>query len=194
MLKMILVSIALLSLGPARMAADAPDTSTWVQFSSFTCTGKTTVAPGGGEYLNPLIAGFYPDPSICRVEDDYYLVNSAFNYFPSIALWHSKDLVHWTQIGNVIDRPAQFAVRGPVQNGTYAPTIRHHNGTFYVSNPLVGGIGNFYVTAMDPQGPWSEPVRLPSVGGIDPDLPSSFLSTDIAGGFQGVTLGMFAHN
>jgi hypothetical protein len=70
------VSAALFSLTPSVMAADAPDTSTWVQFSSFSYTGKTTVAPGAGEYLNPIVAGFYPDPSICRVGDDYYLVNT----------------------------------------------------------------------------------------------------------------------
>jgi xylan 1,4-beta-xylosidase len=171
MLKRVFLSTALLSLTPGLLAADAPDTSTWVRFTSFTYSGKTTVAPGAGEYLNPVVSGFYPDPSVCRVGDDYYLVNSAFNYFPSLPLWHSKDLVHWTQIGNVIDRPSQFPMRGqPVQSGTYAPTLRHHNGTFYVVNTLVGGIGNYYVTATDPQGPWSEPVRLPNVGGIDPDI------------------------
>ena len=171
MSKIILVSAMLFSLTPASIAADAPDTSTWVRFTSFTYNGKTPVTPAAGQYLNPIIAGFYPDPSICRVGDDYYLVNSAFNYFPSIPIWHSKDLVNWTQIGNVIDRPSQFAMRGgQVSAGTYAPTIRYHKPTFYVINTLVGGIGNFYVSATDPKGPWSEPVRLPSVGGIDPDI------------------------
>jgi xylan 1,4-beta-xylosidase len=152
-------------------ADEAPDTSTWVKFTSFTYKGKNAVVPGKDEYLNPIIAGFYPDPSICRVSDDYYLVNSAFNYFPSIPVWHSKDLVNWTQIGNVIDRPSQFAMRGgQVSAGTYAPTIRYHNGTYYVVCTLVGGIGNFYVTAQDPKGPWSEPVKLQGVGGIDPSF------------------------
>src|ERR1022692_3454158 len=136
-----LAAIALLLLAQTIKAADAPDTSTWVQFSSFKYVGTTATKPNSDEYLNPIIAGFYPDPSICRVGDDYYLVNSAFNYFPSIPVWHSKDLVNWTQIGNVIDRPSQFAMRGgAVQAGTYAPTIRYHNGTFYVVNTLVGGI------------------------------------------------------
>ncbi len=171
MFEKICVATVLLALAPAVMAGEAPDTSSWVKFTSFSYTGKATVTPGAGEYANPIIAGFYPDPSICRVGDDYYLVNSAFNYFPSIPIWHSKDLVHWTQIGNVIDRPSQFAMRGgAVSAGTYAPTIRYHDGTFYVVNTLVGGIGNFYVTATDPKGPWSEPVRLPNVGGIDPDI------------------------
>ena len=152
-------------------AADAPDTSAWIKFTSFAYEGKTAIVPENDEYLNPIIAGFYPDPSICRVGDDYYLVNSAFNYFPSIPVWHSKDLVNWTQIGNVIDRPSQFAMRGgQVSAGTYAPTIRYHNGTFYVVCTLVGGIGNLCVTAQDPKGPWAEPIKLQGVGGIDPSL------------------------
>src|SRR5512135_1406759 len=115
--------------------ADAPDTSTWARFSSFHYEGKSSTMAKPDAYLNPIIAGFYPDPSICRVGSDYYLVNSAFNYFPSLPIWHSKDLVHWTQIGNVIDRPSQFAMRGgAVQSGTYAPTIRYHAGTYYVVN------------------------------------------------------------
>ncbi len=171
MLKTVLVTVALLMPVAAIVAAETPETPTWVRFTSFTYTGKATATPGTGEYLNPIIAGFYPDPSICRVGDDYYLVNSAFNYFPGIPIWHSRDLVNWTQIGNVIDRPSQFAMRGgQMSSGTYAPTIRYHNGTYYVVNTLVGGIGNFYVTATDPQGPWSEPVRLTNVGGIDPDI------------------------
>jgi xylan 1,4-beta-xylosidase len=172
MLKKILISIVLLSTIQVVRAADVPDTSAWVKFSSFTYTGKVSTTPAADEYLNPIIAGFYPDPSICRVGDDYYLVNSAFNYFPSIPVWHSKDLVHWTQIGNVLDRPSQFQMRGgDMSRGTYAPTIRYHDVTFYVINTLVGsGLGNFYVTAKDPKGPWSEPIKLQGIGGIDPDF------------------------
>jgi alpha-N-arabinofuranosidase len=171
MFKTIAGTVIMLILAPMVLAADTPDTSAWVQFSSFTYTGKAAAEPAADEYLNPIIAGFYPDPSICRVGDDYYLVNSSFNYFPGIPIWHSRDLVNWIQIGNVIDRPSQFAIRGgQVSAGTFAPTIRHHKGTFYMVNTLVGGIGNYYVTATDPQGPWSEPVRLPEVGGIDPDM------------------------
>lgn len=167
----IFIFATLLSLTQAVNAADALDTSAWVKFSSFTYNGNNATTPKPGEYLNPIIAGFYPDPSICRVGDDYYLANSAFNYFPGIPIWHSKDLVNWTQIGNVLDRPSQFAMRGgPVQGGTYAPTIRYHDGTFYLVCTLVGGIGNFYVTAKDPAGPWSEPIPLRGVGGIDPSF------------------------
>ena len=161
----------MVSLSAAVHAADAPDTSSWVRFSSFSYAGKMAGTPKSGEYLNPIVAGFYPDPSLCRVGKDYYLVNSAFNYFPSIPIWHSTDLVNWTQIGNVIDRPPQFAMRGgQVSSGTYAPTIRYHDGTYYVICTFVSGIGNFYVSAKDPAGPWSDPVSLPSVGGIDPSM------------------------
>ncbi len=166
-----LITSALLASLLVLNAAEGPDTSAWAKFTSFTYVGKSETAPKSGEYLNPIIAGFYPDPSICRVGDDYYLVNSAFNYFPSLPIWHSKNLVNWTQIGNVIDRPSQFPMRGgAVSAGTYAPTIRFHNGTFYLVNTLVGGIGNFLVTATDPKGPWSEPIQLLNVGGIDPDI------------------------
>jgi xylan 1,4-beta-xylosidase len=161
----------LLSSVPILGAADSPDTSTWVQFSSFSYNGKSSASPNGDEYLNPIIAGFYPDPSICRVGDDYYLVNSSFQYFPGIPIWHSKDLVNWTQIGNVIDRTSQYPARGgDVSRGMYAPTIRYHDGTYYIVCTLVNGPGNFYVTANDPKGPWSDLIPLRGVGGIDPSL------------------------
>ena len=91
MFRIALLGAALLCLALTLHAADAADTSAWVRFSSFNYTGKTAAAPKAGEYLNPVVAGFYPDPSICRVGEDYYLVNSAFNYFPGIPIWHSKD-------------------------------------------------------------------------------------------------------
>jgi alpha-N-arabinofuranosidase len=164
-------AVALLMFTATVNAADAPDTSTWVQFASFSYSGKVATVPKSDEYLNPIIGGFYPDPSICRVGDDYYLVNSSFSYFPGIPIWHSRDLVNWTQIGNVVDRPSQYPARGgAVSAGMYAPTIRYHDGTFYVVCTLVGGPGNFYVTAKDPKGPWSDPVFLRGVGGIDPSF------------------------
>lgn len=170
-MKIFIAAAVLLSFAPILTAADAPDTSTWVPFSSFKYTGKSVATAADGEYLNPIIAGFYPDPSVCRVGDDYYLVNSSFQYFPGIPIWRSKDLVNWTQIGNVIDRPSQYPAKGgDVSRGMYAPTIRYHDGTYYVVCTLVGGAGNFYVTAKDPKGPWSDPVFLRGVGGIDPSL------------------------
>ncbi|MER6734580.1 glycoside hydrolase family 43 protein [Streptomyces puniciscabiei] len=122
---------------------------------------------------NPVIPGFHPDPSICRVGDDYYLACSSFEYFPGVPVFHSRDLAHWTQLGNALDRPSQLLLPAgtPSSGGIYAPTLRHHDGRFWliVTNVSEGG-GNLIVTATDPAGPWSEPVRLPGVQGIDPDL------------------------
>jgi len=123
-------------------------------------------------YKNPVIPGFYPDPSVCRVGDDFYLVNSSFEYFPGIPIWHSKDLINWKQIGNVLDRVSQLPLRDckPSQ-GVYAPTIRYHEGLFYMIVTLVSNspYNNFYVTAKDPAGPWSDPVYV-NQSGIDPSL------------------------
>lgn len=129
-------------------------------------------APGPGEYRNPILQGFYPDPSITRAGDDYYLVTSTFSYFPGIPVFHSRDLVNWTQIGNAIDRPDQldFGKLG-LSRGVFAPAIEHHAGTFYILNTCVDCGGNFLITATDPAGPWSDPVWLPEIeGGIDPSL------------------------
>ncbi len=123
-------------------------------------------------YNNPILAGFYPDPSICKAGKDYYMVNSTFCYFPGIPIFHSTDLVHWEQIGNVLDRESQIPLEGTrlANDGIYAPTIRYNDGTFYViTTNIRGGNGNFIVTASDPAGPWSEPVCLGSEG-IDPSL------------------------
>ncbi|WP_353945883.1 glycoside hydrolase family 43 protein [Streptomyces sp. HUAS MG91] len=121
----------------------------------------------------PVIPGFHPDPSICRVGDDYYLACSSFEYVPGVPLFHSRDLRNWTRIGNVLDRPGQLTLPPgtPASGGIYAPTLRHHDGRFWliVTNCAEGG-GNLLVTATDPAGPWSDPVPLPGVHGIDPDL------------------------
>jgi len=169
--KTFLLTAAFLAVTPLVRAADVLDTSAWAKFSAFSYSGKTATVPKDGEYLNPIVAGFYPDPSFCRVGADYYLVNSSFQYFPGIPIWHSTDLVNWTQIGNVIDGPSQYPMRGgQMSSGEYAPTIRYHDGMFYVVCTLVGGPGNFYVTAKDPKGPWSDPVFLPTTGGMDPSF------------------------
>lgn len=119
---------------------------------------------------NPVIAGYHPDPSVCRVGDDFYLVNSSFQYFPGVPVYQSKDLVNWQLIGNVLNRPSQLPLKGASSwLGIYAPTIRYHEGTFYMITTNVGNGGNFLVTATDPQGPWSEPVWLEQQG-IDPSL------------------------
>jgi beta-xylosidase len=123
-------------------------------------------------YDNPVISGFHPDPSVCRVGDDYYLVCSSFEYFPGLPLFHSRDLVHWEQIGNVLDRPGQLPLPLPgakASGGLYAPTIRHHGGRYWVVNTNIDGGGNFIVSAERPEGPWSDPVWI-DLSGIDPDL------------------------
>jgi alpha-N-arabinofuranosidase len=121
-------------------------------------------------FRNPVLSGFYPDPSICRVKDDYYLVNSSFEFFPGVPVFHSKDLVHWQQIGYCLTRPSQVRLtKVRASGGIYAPTIRYSDGKFYMVTTNVDGGGNFYVTAKDPAGPWSEPVWLDKAG-IDPSL------------------------
>ncbi len=124
-----------------------------------------------GKYTNPILAGFYPDPSICRVGGDYYLVNSTFAYFPGLTVFHSKDLVNWEHLGDVLNRPEQLDLDSAgVSRGLFAPAIRYHDGIFYVTCTLVDKGGNFVVTAKSPAGPWSNPVWLPQVNGIDPSL------------------------
>lgn len=120
--------------------------------------------------LNPILPGFHPDPSIVAVGNDYYMVNSSFQYFPGVPISHSRDLVHWEQIGNVLDRPSQLPLKNATSlRGIYAPTIRYNDGIFYMITTNVGNGGNFMVTATNPAGPWSEPIWLEQQG-IDPSL------------------------
>lgn len=122
------------------------------------------------QYENPVLRGFHPDPSICRVGDVYYLVVSSFEYFPGIPVYRSEDLVNWTQIGNCLQRAEEFPLAEVGDSGgVWAPTIRWHDGLFYVTATLEK-YGNFIVTASDPAGEWSSPVWLPEIGGIDPSL------------------------
>ena len=121
-------------------------------------------------FENPILPGFYPDPSICRVGEDYYLVNSSFEFFPGVPLWHSRDLLHWEQLGHVLTRPSQDPLEGcRASGGIFAPTIRHHNGRFYMVTTNVSAGGNFFVWADDIRGPWSEPITIKQ-GGIDPSF------------------------
>lgn len=125
-------------------------------------------------YTNPVISGFHPDPSICKVDNDYYLVTSSFEYFPGIPIFHSKDLVNWKQIGHVLTRESQLPLTRireiPVSQGIYAPTIRNHNGRFYVITTNITTMQNFYVWTENPEGPWSEPVNIEGWMGFDPSL------------------------
>ncbi len=121
-------------------------------------------------YHNPIIPGFYPDPSICRVDDHYYMVCSSFHYFPGVPLFESTDLVNWTQIGHVLTRNSQLPLDGCNSvGGIYAPTIRYHEGRFYMVTTNVTAGGNFYVYTDDIHGEWSEPIFVQQ-GGIDPSL------------------------
>ncbi len=133
---------------------------------------STVFTSVNAQVMNPILPGFYPDPSICRVGNDYYLVNSSFSFFPGIPIFHSTDLTHWKQIGHVLDRPSQLNLTDEwISAGLYAPSIRYHEGVFYMITTLMGGKGgNFYVTAKNPAGPWSEPNWLKEVDGIDPSF------------------------
>ena len=113
-------------------------------------------------YRNPIVPGMNPDPSICRVGDDFYLVTSSFEYFPGLPIYHSKDLVHWKLISYALSTASSNPLMGcNSSGGQYAPTIRYHDGLFYVIGTNYGGKGSpgiSYVTANDPAGPWSEPI------------------------------------
>lgn len=117
-----------------------------------------------------IIPGFHPDPSICRVDGDFYIVNSSFEFFPGVPIHHSKDLVNWRHLGYCLSRESQLPLHkaGP-SGGIWAPTIRYHNGAFYMVTTNMGGGGNFFVTTRDPAGPWSEPVWFDPEG-WDPSL------------------------
>ena len=125
---------------------------------------------------NPILPGYNPDPSICRVGDDFYLVTSTFEYFPGLPIYHSRDLAHWRLLGYALDRPEQLDLTGvPSSGGLYAPTLRYHDGTFYIINTMVAHPkhpvnSNFIVTATNPAGPWSNPVWVDGAPGIDPSL------------------------
>src|SRR6185312_6704441 len=134
--------------------------------------GTPASAPRITSYRNPVLPGFYPDPSVVRVGEWFYLVNSSFEFFPGVPLHRSRDLVHWEPLGQVLTRDSQLPLghAGP-SGGIFAPTIRYHAGTFYLITTNVSHGGSFFVTATDPAGPWSEPVWLEmSGGGIDPSL------------------------
>ncbi|HEY0504775.1 MAG TPA: glycoside hydrolase family 43 protein [Lysobacter sp.] len=168
-MKMRLLSVAMLLACTLSSHAAEPVLFDWFEYKGHDKAFDAPLKPG--QYRNPILAGFYPDPSITRAGDRYYLVNSTFTYFPGIPVFESTDLVHWTQVGNVIDRPSQLDFDGlGMSRGVFAPTIEHHDGTFYVLNTSVDAGGNFIATAKDPAGPWSDPIWLKTIDGIDPAL------------------------
>lgn len=126
-----------------------------------------------GEFYSPILQGCYPDPSITRKGNDYYLVNSSFAMVPGVPIFHSNDLVNWKQIGHVLDRPSQLKVqKAGISAGIYAPDIKYnpYNNTFYmITTQIAGGIGNMVVKTQDPRSGWSDPIKL-KFDGIDPSL------------------------
>jgi alpha-N-arabinofuranosidase len=149
--------------------SEQPARFAWFDYSGNDAPARTPIA--ATQYRNPILEGFYPDPSIVRVGQDYYLANSTFSYFPGIPIFHSRDLVHWTQIGNAIDRPGMLNFDGiHLSAGVFAPALSWYAGTFYLIDACVDCGGTFIVTAKNPAGPWSNPVWIKDVGGIDPSL------------------------
>ncbi|GMK39181.1 glycoside hydrolase 43 family protein [Paenibacillus sp. CCS19] len=122
------------------------------------------------KFNNPVIKGFYPDPSICKVGDTYYLACSSFQFFPGVPLFESKDLINWEPIGHALTRPSQIMLeKVNSSGGVFAPTIRHNNGRFYMTTTNDTTRQNFIVWTDDIYGEWSEPIFIEQ-GGIDPDL------------------------
>lgn len=126
-------------------------------------------------YYNPVVSGFYPDPSVVRVGENFYMVNSSFEFFPGVPLSHSKNLVNWEPIGYCLTRKSQVPLENAaVSTGILAPTIRYHKGIYYMITTnltalIQKGVGNFIVTATDPREQWSEPIWIKHQG-IDPSL------------------------
>ena len=156
---------------------DAGKPKDWPVFSSVVYEGNDAVFTKNplrkDEFYNPILQGCYPDPSICRRGDDYYLVCSSFAMFPGVPVFHSTDLVNWRQVGHALDRPSQLKVHDAgTSNGVYAPTIRYnpHNEMFYmITTQVSGGFGNMMVKTKNPEEGWSDPIKL-HFNGIDPSI------------------------
>lgn len=161
------MALALALAESARAASDAR--FDWFEYRGHDPADATPLKPG--EYRNPILRGFHPDPSLTRVGDDFYLVTSTFAYFPGLPVFRSRDLVTWTQIGNAIGRPDQLDFTGlGLSRGVFAPTISHRDGTFYILNTCVDCGGNYLITATNPAGPWSDPIWIKEIDGIDPSF------------------------
>ncbi len=175
----LLGSIMFLSCNMESNKSDTPEITGEKEayFDFFTYEGKDDFyaenpLPGESYYYNPILPGWYSDPSICKNGNDYFMVMSTFSYFPGVPLFHSNDLVNWEQVGHVLDRESQLQLNGQhTSGGIFAPAISYnpHNETYYMITTNVGA-GNFYVTTKDPFGSWSDPVWLRDVGGIDPSI------------------------
>ena len=154
-----------------------PTDGTVAHFDYFSYTGmddfyNENPLTDNNSFYNPVLPGWYSDPSICRNGEDYFLVTSTFSYFPGVPIFHSKDLVNWKQIGHILNRESQLPLEGQhTSGGIFAPAISYNpmNQTYYMITTNVG-MGNFFVKAKDPFGSWSEPIYLPDVHGIDPSF------------------------
>ncbi|MCW0483276.1 glycoside hydrolase family 43 protein [Gaoshiqia sediminis] len=146
-------------------------------FDYFTYKGdddfyKENPLPGDDYYYNPILPGWYSDPSVCTDGKNYFLVTSTFSYYPGVPIFHSTDMLNWKQVGHVLDRPEQLPLDGQrTSEGIFAPAISYnpHNQTWYMITTNIRR-GNFFVKTKDPFGSWSDPVWLPEVGGIDPSF------------------------
>jgi len=145
-------------------------------------------------YRNPVLAGFHPDPSVCRVGSDYYLVVSSFEFFPGLPVFHSTNLTDWEPVSFAWHRESQFDMAAAgASRGLFAPTIRFHSGEFFITVTDVSGTGNCIIRSGTPYGPWSDPVPV-AQGGIDPSLffdddgTAYFCTNADVGGIQGIAL------
>lgn len=147
-------------------------TASEVVFDWFTYdTPEGNSALSSSHFSNPVLPGYYPDPSITRKGNDYYLVTSTFSYTPGLPVFHSKNLTDWSLVSYALTSNTGIQFNGlSISRGIFAPTLRYHDGVFYLITTAVDSGGNFILTATDPAGPWSQPIWLPEVGGIDPDL------------------------
>ena len=138
---------------------------------------------GQEKFSNPIIKGGYPDPSICKVGDTFYIVNSSFEYFPGLPIHKSKDLINWELIGYGLHRKSQVdstvnLIDVQSNGGIHAPTIRHKDGVYYIITTNVyydeenkkTDMVNFIITAENPAGPWSDPTHIFGAPGNDPRM------------------------
>lgn len=157
------------------------------------------------KYTNPVLPGFHPAPSICRVGSDFYLITSSFEYFPGLPLYHSTDLVHWEQINHILSRDSQLTLSAEAPNclGIYAPTIRYHDGIYYCIVTNVGGPtgGNFFVYTAEPnsdkpqhrtpnQGSRARKTETVFIGSGE----TQYLTTEAGGCFTGNYIAIYAAN
>jgi xylan 1,4-beta-xylosidase len=126
---------------------------------------------GRSRWPNPVLPGFHPDPSVCRVGADYFLACSSFEYLPGLPLFHSRDLIRWRPIGHALQRPGQVDLSTvPASGGVFAPVLRHHGGRFWIATSLTSRPEVVILSAPSATGPWSDPVPVAGALGIDPDV------------------------